>query len=129
MAYNDILLDADGDIRLNEYDDATLADSVIQAVTIHLKWFLGEWPFDENRGFDWFGDVFVKDPDTNIISRAIRNEIASVEGITSVESVNVAVDNGARTATIRWEAKTSAEIVKSEVVLWANTALQKMVSS
>ena len=29
MAYYDILLDENGDIRFNEYDDATLAESVI----------------------------------------------------------------------------------------------------
>lgn len=126
MAYYDILLDENGDIRFNEYDDATLAESVIQAVNVRLKWFAGEWPFDTSRGFDWFGDVFVKEPDEDVIARSIRSEIADVDGITSVESVDIDVDNRTRSATISWVAKSNEETLKSEVVLWANMVSQKM---
>ena len=123
MENQDILLDESGDIRLNEYEDATLTGSVIQ---VHLRWFLGEWPFDESRGVDWFGDMFVKNPDTDQISRMIRSEIAGIDGIQSVEEVTVRVDNATRTAVIQWAAKTTEEILKSEVKLWANMASQKM---
>lgn len=121
MAYYDILLDDSGDIRLNEYDDAILTDSIVQAVNLHLKWFAGEWPFDGSKGFDWFGNVFVKNPDTNVIARSVRNEIKKVDGVTSVESVDVKIDRKNRLATIFWVAKANIDIVKSEVALWANT--------
>ena len=126
MENQDILLDESGDIRLNEYEDATLTGSVIQDINVHLRWFLGEWPFDESRGVDWFGDMFVKNPDTDQISRMIRSEIAGIDGIQSVEEVTVRVDNATRTAVIQWAAKTTEEILKSEVKLWGNMASQKM---
>lgn len=126
MENQDILLDESGDIRLNEYEDATLTGSAIQDINVHLRWFLGEWPFDESRGVDWFGDMFVKNPDTDQISRMIRSEIAGIDGIQSVEEVTVRVDNATRTAVIQWAAKTTEEILKSEVKLWANMASQKM---
>ena len=110
MENQDILLDESGDIRLNEYEDATLTGSVIQDINVHLRWFLGEWPFDESRGVDWFGDMFVKNPDTDQISRMIRSEIAGIDGIQSVEEVTVRVDNATRTAVIQWAAKTTEEI-------------------
>lgn len=126
MENQDILLDESGDIRLNEYEDATLTGSVIQDINVHLRWFLAEWPFDESMGVDWFGDVFVKNPDTDQISRMIRSEIAGINGIQSVEEVTVQVDNATRTAVIQWAAKTTEEVLKSEVKLWANMASQKM---
>ena len=126
MENQDILLDESGDIRLNEYEDATLTGSVIQDINVHLRWFLAEWPFDESRGVDWFGDVFVKNPDTDQISRMIRSEIAGINGIQSVEEVTVQVDNATRTAVIQWAAKTTEEVLKSVVKLWANMASQKM---
>ena len=126
MENQDILLDESGDIRLNEYGDASLTGSVIQDVNVHLRWFLGDWPFDESKGVDWFGEAFVKNPDTDQIARMIRSEIAGIDGIKSVENVSVSMDNATRTAVIQWVAKTTEDILKSEVTLWGNMASQKM---
>mgnify|MGYP006907825775 FL=1 len=49
-----------------------------------------------------------------------------MDGITSVESVDIDVDNRTRSATISWVAKSNEETLKSEVVLWANMVSQKM---
>ena len=68
----------------------------------------------------------MKNPDTDQISRMIRSEIAGINGIQSVEEVTVQVDNATRTAVIQWAAKTTEEVLKSEVKLWANMASQKM---
>lgn len=117
--YNDILLDSDGDIKLNEYGDAILTNSIVQNINTHLRWFMGEWVFDESRGMSWFEDVFVKNPDTDLVARMVRSEIGEIDGVTSVESVDIDVDNQSRSAVIRWTAKTDKEKVESEVELWA----------
>lgn len=122
MVYHDILLDASGDIRLSEYEDGILTNSLVQDINVHLKWFLGEWPFDETRGVDWFGEVFVKNPDEDRIRRMVRRVIEDRGGITSVENVEIDIDVRSRTASISWKAKTENEILESEVKLWGNTA-------
>ena len=117
--YNDILLDSDGDIKLNEYGDAILTNSIVQNINTHLRWFMGEWVFDESRGMSWFEDVFVKNPDTDLVARMVRSEIGEIDGVTSVESVDIDVDNQSRSAVIRWTAKADKEKLESEVELWA----------
>ena len=121
MVYNDILLDSDWDIRLNEYGDGILTNSVVQDINVHLKWFLGEWPFDESKGIDWFNEAFVKNPDTDRIERMVRREIEGVDGVTSVESVVIEVDSQKRESVIFWKAKVAEDILESEVKLWGNT--------
>lgn len=121
MVYNDILLDSDWDIRLNEYGDGILTNSVVQDINVHLKWFLGEWPFDESKGIDWFNEAFVKSPDTDRIERMVRREIEGVDGVTSVESVVIEVDSQKRESVIFWKAKVAEDILESEVKLWGNT--------
>lgn len=121
MVYNDILLDTNGDIRLDEYNDGILTNSVVQDINVHLKWFLGEWPLDESKGVDWFNEAFVKNPDADRIGRMVRREIESRDGVTSVESVEVVIDSKNRTAVISWKAKVEEDILESEVKLWGST--------
>ena len=59
MANNDVLLDADGDLRLDSSRDIVLGESLVQKINIRLRWLQGEWPFDETQGTDWFDTVCV----------------------------------------------------------------------
>ena len=46
----DILLSADGDLYLTETGDISLVESVAQKIKIRLRWWLGEWRWDEEEG-------------------------------------------------------------------------------
>lgn len=128
VVHNDILLDPEGDIMLDEYGDAILGKSVVQDINVHLRWFLGEWPFDTSLGTDWYGEAFVKNPDTDRIARMVRKVIEGIDGIRLVESVEVAMDAAGRKAKIAWKAKMDTDILESEVELWQNTALHQLAS-
>lgn len=39
----DLRLTEDGDLYITEDGDVQFTDSVLQAIKIRLKWFLGEW--------------------------------------------------------------------------------------
>ena len=49
----DILLSADGDLFLSEKGDISLTESVAQKIKIRLKWWLGEWRWDEEEGLPY----------------------------------------------------------------------------
>lgn len=129
MTYNDVLLDSGGDLYINQYGDAVLGNSIVQDINVHLRWFLGEWPFDTTKGMDWYGEVFVKNPDTDRIARMVRKEIEKIDGIVRVIDVRITVDGNKRSAVINWEAKTSKEMIESEVSIWENTASQNRATS
>lgn len=129
MTYNDVLLDSGGDLYINQYGDAVLGNSIVQDINVHLRWFLGEWPFDTTKGMNWYGEVFVKNPDTDRIARMVRKEIEKIDGIVRVIDVRITVDGSTRSAVINWEAKTSKEIIESEVGIWGNTASQNRATS
>lgn len=122
MAYNDILLDSAGDLRLDGNNDLILAESLVQEINVRLRWFKGEWPFDETKGTDWFDTVFVKNPDDELIRQMVEQILYSFDEISEVESVAVEADARERKAVIAWRAATKTrERIESEVVLWGSS--------
>ena len=122
MAYNDILLDSAGDLRLDGNDDLILAESLVQEINVRLRWFKGEWPFDETKGTDWFDTVFAKNPDDELIRQMVEQILYSFDEISEVESVKVESDARERKAAITWRAATKTmERIESEVVLWGSS--------
>ena len=93
MANNDVLLDADGDLRLDSSRDIVLGESLVQKINIRLRWFKGEWPFDETQGTDWFDTVFVKNPDFDLIEQMVEQILYSFDEIANVETVSIEADS------------------------------------
>lgn len=115
----DILLDNNGDIFLNAESDIVLTDSVLQAVRIRLKWFLGECPlYDEEVGTDYYGVILVKNPDRTLAATEIRSQIMLVDEVTDVLSVDIAVDSATRKGKISYKFKTDIETYGDEVMIW-----------
>ena len=122
MANNDVLLDADGDLRLDSSRDIVLGESLVQKINIRLRWFKGEWPFDETQGTDWFDTVFVKNPDFDLIEQMVEQILYSFDEIVNVETVSIEADSVKRSASITWKAVTKeAETIESEVKLWGSS--------
>lgn len=118
MIYTDLQLDQEGDLKLSNKLDVIPTNSVAQKISIALRWFLGEWVFDESKGTGWFDIVFVKNPDTNEIENMVIDKIMEFAEIQNVTSVKIEVDKVSRRAVIRWRAQCSEEMIGSEVVIW-----------
>ena len=115
----DILLDNNGDIYINEESDIELTDSVLQAVRIRLKWFLGECSlYDEEVGTDYYGVILVKNPDKTLAATEIRSQIMLVDEVTDVLSVDITVDSLTRKGKISYIFKTDTGTYGDEVKIW-----------
>lgn len=115
----DILLDKNGDIFLNEESDIELTDSVLQAVRIRLKWFLGECPlYNSEVGTDYYGVILVKNPDKTLAMAELRSQIMLVDEVTDVLAVDISVDEKTRKGKISYKFKTDSGTYGDEVILW-----------
>lgn len=115
----DILLDSSGDIFLNDEADIVVTDSILQAVRIRLKWFLGECPlYDEEVGTDYYGVILVKNPDKTLASSEIRSQIMLVTEVTEVVSVDISVDPRTRKGKLSYTFKTDTGTYGDEVSIW-----------
>lgn len=112
----DILLDKEGDI-LFQNGDIVLANSIRQKITIRLKWFFGEWRWNEEAGMKYLEYLFVKNPDLEQIKEMIEDAIFNVDEVTEVNDVTISVDKKTRKATISYEAVTDEETIRGEVLL------------
>ena len=88
----DLRLTEDGDLYVTEDGDVQFTDSVLQAIKIRLKWFLGEWRINTTYGMPYYDEVFIKNPSTALIEDRVRTEILSVDGVQAVE-ILATVDN------------------------------------
>lgn len=120
----DILLDENGDIYLDEsIPDIALTDSVRQKVRIHLRWLFSEWRLGPALGFPWFEQVLVKNPNIPKIRTRIRDEVMSVEGVTSCKVTNVNYNQRTRNALFTIQFTVGQETYEEEVALCLSTGL------
>lgn len=115
---NDFLLDDDGDLFFDDDGDLVITDSIAQEIRIRLLWFYDEWSWtdeDEEIGIPWFDVLGSKDPNIEEIEGYVTEAIQAVEGVETVEEVDVDVDEETRTATISFSAITNDGEVEEEV--------------
>ena len=111
----DLRLTEDGDLYVTEDGDVQFTDSVLQAIKIRLKWFLGEWRINTTDGMPYYDEVFIKNPSTALIEDRVRTEILSVDGVQAVESISVVIDKPTRVAAIHFTVVANDEIIDEEV--------------
>lgn len=111
----DILLSADGDLFLSEKGDISLTESVAQKIKIRLKWWLGEWRWDEEEGLPYRDELFIKNPDTDSFEMAVREKIFDVTEVTDVKDVTVEYDRKTRQGKIMFTAYVDNEVIREEV--------------
>lgn len=87
----DLLLDKNGDLVVNPTTGVTITDSVVQAITIRLKWFFQEWRFAPQYGVPYFEEILVKNPNNLRVRQIIRDEILSVEEVEQVTKLDITV--------------------------------------
>jgi len=81
-------------------------DAIVQAVTIRLQTFRGEWFLDVENGIPYFDQVLVKAPNLDAIQQTFKREIEGVPGIKSVTALKLTFDRGNRTLSVVWSADT-----------------------
>jgi hypothetical protein len=113
----DILLDEKGDLYFKE-TDIVLANSVRQKIKIRLKWFFQEWRWDDEAGLDYFGYIFVKNPNLEQAKELIEEQIFNVDEVTEVNNVSIEIDSLSRKAAITYEAVTDEETFRDEVIIY-----------
>jgi hypothetical protein len=113
----DILLDEKGDLYFKEAD-IVLANSVRQKIKIRLKWFFQEWRWDDEAGLDYFGYIFVKNPNFEQAKELIEEQIFNVDEVTEVNNVSIEIDRLSRKAAIKYEAVTDEETFRDEVIIY-----------
>lgn len=121
MPRDDIFLTLDGDINITNVGDISLTTSIRQAIIIRLKWFFNEWRFIPQYGIPYFEDILVKNPNTVKIKSIIRKEIMTVDGVIEVRNVDIKIDNK-RNAVLTFEAVSTEEIIKEEIIIYADIA-------
>jgi hypothetical protein len=112
---DDILLDGGGDLKVNDFGDITLTDSIRQAVQIRLRWFLEEWRFAPDFGVPWFEEVLIKNPNDIRVKQIIREECMTVEGVTDARNITLTIDPVTRQAVIALAIVTGEESYREEV--------------
>lgn len=116
---NDIKLDNNGDLDF-EKGDLFFIDNdqrIIQQIKIRLLTWAGEWFLDKNVGIDYL-DIFQEKQNTEaLIENLIRNTIADIENVVSVDSVAVKTDNKNRTLTINFDITINFKQYSEVVVL------------
>jgi hypothetical protein len=86
-------LNGSWDLEISNYQLQIVsgADQVAQHIKERLQTFLGEWFLDVTIGFDYFGQVLVKNPDLDTIHAMALNIISSTAGVREVRSLLVDV--------------------------------------
>lgn len=80
------------------------AEYVRQKIACRLKFFLGEWFLDLREGVPYYRDVFVQNPDLNLIRSIFRAVILSVQDVQGVTALTLAYDPRLRTLGVAFTA-------------------------
>ena len=119
MNMADILLNSEGDIKVDGIGEIRLTTSAKQAILIRLRWIFAEWRLGPDFGFPWFEDVLIKNPIIMKIKARIRWECLQVPGVTDARVVSVDFDKAARSATFNFTYTVNEEVYKEEITVYA----------
>lgn len=111
----DLLLGRDGDLQISGAGDISLTNSVAQAITVRLRWFLGEWKYNLDFGVPYYEEILVKNASKLRAEQLIREQIMSVKEVRSVPELKISVDAPARQMTVRFTAVTDTGQISDEV--------------
>jgi hypothetical protein len=88
------------------------SDLVKQLIIQRLKTFLGEWFLDKSVGIPYFQDILIKNPNANVVTTLIKNEILKAEGVIELDSFSTDFNDGARQLSISFSVRTEDGIIR-----------------
>ena len=98
---NDLLI-VGGDLQI-----ATGTDAIAQRLQQSLQLWLGEWFLDTTRGVPYRQQVFVKNPNLDIIQADLVIAATNVPGVVQVTGVSFDFDSTSRTLSVEMEVQDS----------------------
>ena len=114
----DIKLDSNGDLDISAIGDISLTTSICQAILVHIRWIYNEWRLGPEMGFQWFEEVFVKNPNIDYVKQLLREKILEVDGVLDATVDELIYDKRARSCKIVYTAYAEEEVFREEVTLY-----------
>jgi hypothetical protein len=96
-----------GDLALNEDGDLVILEDIAylrQKLAVRFKFFLGEWFLDLRQGIPYYRDIFVKNPNLDVIRSLFRRVILGTPGVLSLPRFELQYDEAARRAHFDFQA-------------------------
>lgn len=98
----DFKSDANGDLLI-ENGDFVLVDGVdetVQFINQSLRFLQAEWFLDETKGFPYFDEVFVKNPNPVALDSLFKKYIIELPGVEELTAFSLEYDPSSRNLTI-----------------------------
>lgn len=101
-AWRDLALDANGDLLIEAGDFRLLQgnDAIVQECQTTLGLWQGEYPFNTTVGTAWPTLLNVKGIKDSQITAEVRRVLSAIQGVASVDRVDIVRDFTARTASL-----------------------------
>lgn len=88
-----------GDLALDETVDLVWLTGpayIRRKLSARFQFFLGEWFLDRRQGIPYFRDVFVKNPDLDLIHQTFRRVILTTPGVLVINTFELTYNDSAR---------------------------------
>jgi hypothetical protein len=85
---------------------STGVQAVAQEIRIKLDWLRGEWEFDPSLGVPYFENLLGQKFNESTIRQEINAQLLSVEGVKTVDRLNVFFNRATRTVEVQFLATT-----------------------
>jgi hypothetical protein len=98
-----------GDLQLNEAGDFVWLETgsptyTRQRLAARFQFVLGEYFLDQRQGISYYRDVFVKNPDLDVLRSLFRRVILTTPDIVGIASYALSYDEAARAMTFNFVA-------------------------
>lgn len=119
MAHDIAMNVASGDILIKNTDILLVdnAERIAQQILITLRFWFGEWFLDVTQGVPYLEHVLVKTPNLNHVRQIIIEQILSVAGVESVQSIELDFDRLNRRLYITYTVSTLFGLLTEQEVL------------
>lgn len=104
----DLKIDNTGDLVVENGDLVIVdgVDAIAQHITIRLKFFLGEYFLDVRIGLPYYQQIFVKNPDLDVVKSIFREVILTTQGVQTINELSLEFDAVARLLSVAFQAMT-----------------------
>lgn len=114
----DLELDDDGDLLVDGADLVISSGqkAIEQDLASRLRIIRGEFFLDRGRGVPYLSDVWVKNPNLNVVRSAFRDAILGTPGILEITQFALTLDTATRTAILDFTATTDFGEIRAETL-------------
>lgn len=108
-----------GDLVVNNGDLLLIdaAERVAQQILITLRFWLGEWFLDTRDGVPYLEYILIKNPNENHIRQILTEKITSVDGVTAVTAMDLAMNSKQRILAVTYTVQTEYGLLTRREVL------------